>query len=284
MREQSFGKGNTKVTIYCIVDSVHTINCMKITDSLRSVLLEHNNWVKPNYYSTKVVSYTGFFTLLHPCLTNKPCLVQYIQKTMESMVVDENKVVVEEWPKKFSTIYKSNEKQVPKFHIETCLNKWGKMQVEVLSVHRTAYDTKYVKYLLGKVREKLQHGSFVPTGIHLLEGKEVLHNLLVAEQQVFVTNTTSFQLKGISTAEMYSIHGEQINSKELVLQGPGVHSFEKIYQTEYRGQWIVTVNIDRTQQLMIQSKISKRHRNKGGEKPNWLHTKLTKVLLSTSCQ
>ena len=48
LREQRFRKGNGKVTIYCVIESVTTINRMKFTDPLKQHILEWNIWIKPD--------------------------------------------------------------------------------------------------------------------------------------------------------------------------------------------------------------------------------------------
>ncbi len=80
LREQNFRRDNMKVTIYGVVDSYCPINRMKFTDPLKSMLLEQNIWIKPDFYSTKVVSSPGFFTLFHPKINNKNDLVKQMTK------------------------------------------------------------------------------------------------------------------------------------------------------------------------------------------------------------
>ena len=66
-------------------------------------------------------------------------------------------------------------------------------------------DSKYLKMLCveASLQKTLRHGVFVPSGIHLLEGKEVLADIL-KEQKTFLQGITSVQLNGISVDTMYN--------------------------------------------------------------------------------
>lgn len=96
MRQQNFRNGNTKVTLHGIVESQYKINKMKFTDPLKSLLLEKNIWIKPDFYSTKVVSSPGFFTTIHPKLTNKQTYADYLTKAMKETILDENEEAYQE--------------------------------------------------------------------------------------------------------------------------------------------------------------------------------------------
>ena len=56
MREQHFRKGNSKINIYCVIESTLTVNRMKFTHPVKELLLDQNIWIKPDFYSTSVVS------------------------------------------------------------------------------------------------------------------------------------------------------------------------------------------------------------------------------------
>jgi len=270
MREQQFRKGTTKVTIYCIVDSAFPINRIKFTNPFRSFLTEENIWIKTDYYSTKVVSSPGFFTLKHPRITNKGEFVQQVTDILKSIVVDKQEQVVQEWYSKYDATDTEQQTIVPKFHVETNLRKWGENQAEVLSVHCSSGDAQYVKYLLVEAgsQGRLDTGLFVPSGIHLLEGKEALHNLLV-EQAEFIRGVTSIQFDGIAYEEMYTQNKGLETIKDILLKGPGVKALEKTHQTQYKGQWLVVVRKDSVSSLMkyITKNLPSIYKNKLGQQP-----------------
>ena len=270
MREQTFRKGNAKVTIYCIVESQSTINRMKFSDPVKTILLNTNTWIKPDFYSTKVVASPEFFTLVHPKLTRKQDFIKDIQSALSSLAVDNDETVVQEWKNKNPDKHKEGTHYIPKFHIETNLKKWGKIQAEVLNVQCPAEDAQYVKYLLvaASSQGKIFKGLFVPAGIHLIEGKEVLHNLLT-EHQEFIQRTTSFQVEGISREEMDWQQQDTHTIRETLSKAPGVWNIEATHQTDFRGQWMLVVNKDQIQQLtdFVTQNTEKIYKNKKGQQP-----------------
>ncbi len=86
------------------------------------------------------------------------------------------------------------------------MRKWGEIQVEVLSIQCCIDDAQYLKCLLVEASSQglFSQGLFVPTGLHLIEGKEVVMSLL-REQQDFIKQVTSVQVEGISSKDMYDM-------------------------------------------------------------------------------
>ena len=176
MREQSFRKGTKKVTLYCIITSKHTINRMKFRDPLQSYLLNKNIWIKPDYYSTQVVSSPGYVTLIHPKLTDKTSYVTELQAYLSTVKVDPNEGIVQKWLKRTNTRSFDTETPVPKFHVESTTKKWGQVQTEVLSIHCSEEDSKYLKYLLvegNSETKSMPKGVYVPSGLPLIASREV---------------------------------------------------------------------------------------------------------------
>ena len=98
-----------------------------------------------------------------------------------------------------------NEKYVPMFHIENSVRKWGGVQVEVIKIVCQEDDTEYMKHLfsLASLQQKIEKGLFIPTGIQLMETKEVLTSLLV-EHKEFTDTVTSYQIDRILYKDMLS--------------------------------------------------------------------------------
>ena len=71
MREQSYRTGNKKIVLFCVVEASSTINQLKYSEPVKPYIFEQNIWMKPDFYSTQVVSSPFFFTLVHPRLTNR---------------------------------------------------------------------------------------------------------------------------------------------------------------------------------------------------------------------
>ena len=269
-REQSFRTGNKKVSVYCVVEAMSTINRMKYAEPTKSYIFEHNIWIKPDFYFTKVVSSPGFFTLVHPKWTNKIDFTEQIKTVLQTTEINVDEFIVVEWRKQKG--YENHEGNiiVPNFHMETTTRKWGGLQTDVLSVQCATEDAKYLKYLLSAAgsTDTLPKGIFVPTGIHLMEGKEVLHQLL-QEQIEFLNTVTSFQIGGINCEEMYQVKENQWSIHQLLRNAAGVSAIERMFHTAYSGQWLIVVDKDSVNKLVdhISINLNKIYRTKQASTP-----------------
>ena len=128
-------------------------------------------------------------------------------------------------------------------------------------------------------QQLLLKGLFVPTGLHLIKSSEVVYNLLT-EQKAFLQKVTSVQLDGISTTEMYKQDKEGRNIEQILFEGPGVHTIEKIYQTNYRGSWLLIVDGTRLQELnkYITENVQEIYKHKKGKKTKLVGTQQNKYL------
>lgn len=132
-----------------------------------------NIWVKPDFYSTKIINSPGFITLVHPKLTNKKEYIQELILALGKTKVNTDKPIVQEWRNTRGIMMDETEAGIPQFHLETSTRKWGELHAEVISVHCMKEDAQYLKYLLAEAssNDLVTQGVFVPTGIHLMEGK-----------------------------------------------------------------------------------------------------------------
>ena len=245
LREQRFRKGNKKMTLFCVVESMLSINRIKYSNPMKEYIFDKNIWIKPDYYSTQIVSCPGFLSLVHPKWTNKQEWVKDITKAIERIEIDVTEKVVQEWFEKNESDISKRPVKVPTFHIESTVRKWGKLHTEVLSILCSTDDANYLKYLMAEVGEKnlLPHGLFIPTGMHLMEGKGVLMDILL-EHQKFLDAVTSIQIGGIAVGDMHNTSDDQESIKKVLLQAEGVISIEKLYHTENSGQWAIVIQRD----------------------------------------
>ena len=268
MREQNFRKGNSKVTIHGTVESNSTINRIKFTEPVKSFLLERNIWIKPDFYSTNTVSSPGFFTLVHPKLTNKKEFINHITESLRTTKLDKTEPTYTDWCEMSGRVITTEETPVPKFHVETNLRKWGDVQVETLNIYCSSNDAKYMKYLLSEASSQYtsKKGLYIPSGIHLMESKETLSKIL-QEHREFVTETTSFQVEGISYTDMRNTHQSECTIEDILLKGPGVKAVEPTYQTEARGQWILVITSKEAPHIMeyIQQHLPSIYKRKRGQ-------------------
>ena len=217
-----------------------------------------------------MVSCPGFITLLHPKITNKRNLVESLTDIIRDIEINHEEETVKIWKKNNGSEGKGEGTIVPKFHIETNTRKWRDIQTEVLSLHCSNEDATYLKYLMSEVSSqgRMDHGVFIPTGIHLMEGKEVMYQLL-KEQKDFVDRVTSFHLGGITYDEMHTMEHQSKSTKRLLLEAEGVWAIEQTYQTTYNGQWLLVVDKDKVQRLTdyITKNLQSIYRNKRGKTP-----------------
>ena len=250
MREQVFCRGSQKVTLFFSVESKYTMNRIKYTELVKEYIFLHNIWIKPEFYSSQVVSCPGFLTLVHPKFTHKGDLSNKLAVALQGIRINETEQVVQEWYQGRGSEVNADTHGVPKFHLETSSRKWGGIQTDVLSVHCPTEDAQYLKYLFAETstQTKLPQGLFVPTGIHLMEGKEVMTHLL-KEQQEFIDQVTSVQIGGISNMDMHNPTQNESIYQQLT-QVEGVHAIEKLYHTEVSSQWSVVMDKQKIQGLV----------------------------------
>ena len=266
MKEQTFRRGNKKITLHCTIESQFNINRLKYSETVKNYIFERNVWLKPDLYSTKVVSSPGFMTLVHPKITNKEEYIRELTNILQQTKINGNESVVREWKE----IHNSNTQntEVPKFHLETNMRKWGGIKTEVLTVQCTSEDAKYVKYLFAEAGTQgmIQKGQFVPSGIHLMEGKDVMRAIL-SEQQEFLDNVTSFHLSGISYEDMkYGKNGQE-SIQDFLYKCKGVQAIESTYQTAERGSWLLVVEKEHLKGLStdVGNNLAFLYQNRGGQ-------------------
>ena len=270
VRELTFRKGNKKVILYFTIESKIPVNRIKFANPVKQYLQKNNIWLKPDLFSTKMESSPGFFTLIHPRMTNKEDLKDKIKKALGQTKIDNTDKPVKNWTEKHNLTNTMTEKYIPMFHMENSVRKWGGIQVEVIKIVCQEEDTEYMKYLfsLASSQKKIERGLFVPTGIQLMEAKEVLTSLLT-EHKEFNDTVTSYQIDGISNKDMLSKTDKEPESiKELLLQCEGILAVERTFHTETKGQWLLVIQKNKTQTVTnyINSNIEKIYRKKREKK------------------
>ena len=157
-----------------------------------------------------------------------------------------------------------SDKSIPNFHLEKSTKKWGQIQTEVLRINCAKEDAKRLKQLLAEASGKklLAKGTFIPAGLHLMEGKEIVTNILRAN-----TNKTV---------------------EETIHDIEGVISVEKTGGYQYRNKWMLVIKMEKETEVQKQlaEKIAILYENQVGQTrlittgTNYTvkqHTKRTKV-------
>ena len=154
--------------------------------------------------------------------------------------------------------------------METTTRKWGEIHVEVLTIHCSADDAKYMKHLLvaAGTQKKLFTGLFIPNGIHLMENSEVLTNIL-KEQKTFVDNVTNYQINGISEQEMFHATEKESTIHAILTECDGVQAIESTHLTDKRGQWNIIVSKNKIQTVTkyITQNIDRIYKHKKNQTP-----------------
>ena len=147
VRELTFQKGNKKVILYFTIESRTPVNRIKFPNPVKQYLQKNNIWLKPDLFSTKMENSPGFFTLIHPRMTNKEDLKDKIKKALGQTKIDNTDEPVKNWTEKHNLTNTLTEKYIPMFHMENSVQKWGGIQVEVIKIVCQEEDTEYMKYL-----------------------------------------------------------------------------------------------------------------------------------------
>ena len=98
-------------------------------EPLNSHIMTKNIWIKPDFYSTRIVSSPGFFTLIHPNLMNKVDTIRDLMKSIQKTEINNEEQVVKEW-KTNRGLESSVDVKVPNFHLENTTKKWGRIKTE----------------------------------------------------------------------------------------------------------------------------------------------------------
>ena len=122
---------------------------------------------------------------------------------MEKTPIDGQEKVVQEWNEKCNDPEHSTTMKVPVFNVEYSNKEWGGQKIEVLRINCAEDDAPYLKYLLStsSVKGDTTKGILILTGIHLMEGKEVLTSIL-KEQLDYIESTIGVPKNGITEDAM----------------------------------------------------------------------------------
>ena len=79
---------------------------------------------------------------------------------------------------------------------------------------------------------------FVPAGLHLMEGKHVVTNILL-EQNQYLDNTISIPITGITTQMMrHRSSEENSTAADIIMTNNKVQSIERTRETDFLGKWL----------------------------------------------
>ena len=232
-----------KVVVYMtLLTSIH-VNQLKYTEKIKEHIFQNNIWLKPDRFQTKVESSPGVMIMVHPKLTNRLQLTEDLKLLMQRTAKSLNLRSTKE-DKEHSDISKRNGdvyRQVPQFYLELSVKKWGNLRVEVIRINCAKDDAEYIKYLLSSSGEQgsLQKAVFLPEGLHLMEGKELVYNMLQEHDQ-FTREVTGVPISGITYKDLSSVVPKNSKTiKEIIMNIPGVISIEQTRDRAVAGNLMV---------------------------------------------
>ena len=258
VKELSFRRSR-KVLVHLNLTSQLHINRIKYNTEVKDFIFKENIWIKTDRYNTMIESSPGFLTMIHPKLVNRESyayeimesILQVKEKEQSQKISQEENSLLHKGPKeKIDT-----DQTIPNFHLETSVKKWGDIKTEVIRINCAKEDSENLKVLLSQASEQgaIQRGTFVPAGLHLMEGKEVVKRILSAHERL-LDNTTSIPLWGVNPEELIPSKGtDKTSLREMIKTIEGVKSIEKTYS---RGsdKWLLVV--DRNKEAEIKKKLT----------------------------
>ena len=146
------------------------------------------------------------------------------------------------------------EKLFRSFFLETSVKKWRDLRVEVLRVNCTKEDSEFLKFLLSSSSEQgyLKRGVFLPEGLHLIEGKELVYKIL-SKHNNFTQNIKIIPLSGLSTKELLSVLPRTNTTlRDTLLSIEGVISIEKLRDRFQSGLFSV-ITTKQKEQLVLEN-------------------------------
>ena len=254
VNEFSFRKMRKVVVYMTLVTKLH-INRIKYSEQVKEHLFSNNIWFKPDRFENKVESSPGVITMIHPKLINRDDYKEELKDLLQSVLPDFNeqdntadtKLVAKEKAK--TTGRRTG---IPTFFLETSVKKWRDLSVEVVRINCAKEDSDFLKILLSFLSEQngFKRGVFVPEGLHLIEGKELVYNILQAHE-AFLRSITSIPLSGILAKDLSVVIPKKKKSlRDLILSLDGVESLERSRDRFRAGNFSVLVNRQKTKSVL----------------------------------
>lgn len=159
---------------------------------------------------------------------------------------------------------------VPEFHLEVSLKKWGTIKVDTIRINCANEDAEYLEYYLSSTasdQDILPQGVFIPTGLHLMEGKEIVNNILV-EHSNYVSNTMGILITGILFQSMkYTTVDQQQTIEENLLALGDIQSIERTRDTDFSGRWLAVTTKDKHSKIrkFLTTKLAEIYRQQKGQ-------------------
>jgi len=244
-----------KVTVYMKMTTSLHINRIKYRSEVKEHLFQNDIWFKPDRFETKVESSPGIITMVHPKLVNRDGYTLEIEKAITTMFhmikpseTNDTVTPLETYDKEII----GDRLSPPKFYLESSVKKWRDIKAEVLRVNCAKVDSECLKLLLAATCEKglLQRGTFVPEGLHLIEGKELVYTILQKHEQ-FTQSIIGVPLSGINYRDFVNKQPDtEKNMRDLIQEIKGVISVETLRDRTQIGRYIILLHKTMEEEVM----------------------------------
>ena len=241
-----------KVIVHCTILTEQPLNRVKYAQEVKDYIFHHNIWIKVDRYDSKDESSPGFFVMIHPKLINREDFTSTIVMAIKKVKADELGLSSETNGLPVGKSAALTEVVVPEFHLELSQKKWGKLRTEVIRINCALDDAEELKSSLSSISERnlLPSGIFVPVGIHLISGPDVMTQLL-KEHVTYIANIRGIPITGISPINMDSLQEKDLPTvREQLLAINSVLSVERTRDTSFLGKWIVLTNLENEEAVL----------------------------------
>ncbi len=258
-----------KILVHLKLITKTTVNRIKFSTEVKEFIFKNNIWLKTDWFNTKVESSPGILTMINPKLTNKETykgqLIEALKRASVNMALEageENDLVSKD------VDLNNDQQSVPIFYLETSIKKWGDVSTEVIRINCAKEESEKLKYLFSTACEQglLTRGTFIPAGLHLMEGKLVVTNIL-KEHVAFLAESTGIPISGLTVEDMHRNYGTETTVKETIEHTEGVESVELIRVNKFQGQWLIVTKKDIAQTVLgkLELKLGSFYRNQEGQ-------------------
>ena len=211
------------------------MNQIKFNEKVKEHIFQKKIWLKLDMFETKVESSPVVMLMLHPRLANRNQLTEDMELIMQETVQKLQLCHTENCNEMDDTrINKTGKpRSTSQFYLEMSIKKWRDLNVEVIRINCVEEDAEFIKYLLSSSGEhgSLQKGVFLLEGLHLMERKELVYNMLY-EHESYTKELTGIPVSGIGYKDLETeIPGKQKSVKDIIMNIPGVVSIEKKTRT-----------------------------------------------------
>ena len=232
-----------KVIVHMKMVSLSPVNKIKYSRKVKEHIYQENIWLKTDKYNAKVESSPGFFTKVHPKLVHREDFICDMTKILLQLQPQQSEKVVIDWHQLNNIPLPTQGESItiPAFHLEPSVKKWGNLKTAVLRVTCSTDDAEYLKFLMSSAsnNDLLRTSTFVPAGLHLMQGKEIVSSIL-REQQQYIQSTIGIPITGILPQTMKApCTDTDATVKEKIEAFDEVHSVERTSDTDTYGRWLV---------------------------------------------